>query len=171
MLFSKHPSVSSPPLPRSLPPPNFSCDAVRRRRRHRRRSNISCSIHPPPEHDNCEERAGRSGPIPHLPRRRAFFVYSLIKNNFGKAPINTFPATRRGEKGKTPQFGVRGGWAGGRDGKGEKKREKFDDILRCGSVRVRQESFPWPPYSSPPTPLPTRSHVLTVTKWPETTCT
>lgn len=53
---------------------------------------------------------------------------SLIKNNFGKESINTFPATRetRGRK-EVVEEGV----ANGREGK---KREKFDDIWKCVSV-------------------------------------
>lgn len=47
----------------------------------------------------------------------------LIKNNFGKRPINTFPATRATrERKEVVEEGSK------RKRRGEKKREKFDDI-------------------------------------------
>lgn len=89
------------------------------------------------EPKKCEERVGRFGPIPHLPRRRTLFVYSPVKNNFGKAPIDMFPVTREGKKTEGKKklpilVEGEGGRDGGREGKKKKKREKFDDILRWG---------------------------------------
>lgn len=61
--------------------------------------------------------------MPHLPRRRTLFVYSPVKNNFGKAPIDMFPVTRESgkktEEKKNLSILVEGrvGWRKGRQGK------------------------------------------------------
>lgn len=66
---------------------------------------------------------------PTSPKEMWTLCLSLIKNNFGKRPIDTFPATRVMDGGGCG----RGGEVGGRGGK---KREKFDGIWKCVSLCV-----------------------------------
>lgn len=67
---------------------------------------------------------------------------SLIKNNFGKRPINTFPAKREmREKKEAVEEEEEEEWQAERK---RKKREKFDDISKSVSVCAMGQPFPWP---------------------------
>ena len=124
MLFSKHPLDPTPP---SETQP--SCSHLL----------LHLSHSSPPSSIKKTKKEQDTLGNPTSPKEMWIPCLSLIKNNFGKRPINTFPVTRETrEKGRR-----RRRRASGRE---EKKREKFDDIWKCVSVCVtgRSESFPWP---------------------------
>lgn len=94
--------------------------------------------------ENCKKEQDTSS-NPTSPKEMWIPCLSLIKNNFGKRPINTFPAKREMREKKEAVEEEEEEWQAERK---KKKREKFDDISKSVSVCVcamgHAQPFPWP---------------------------
>lgn len=82
--------------------------------------------------ENCKKEQDTSS-NPTSPKEMWIPCLSLIKNNFGKRPINTFPAKREMREKKEAVEEEEEEWQAERK---RKKREKFDDISKSVSVCV-----------------------------------
>lgn len=99
--------------------------------------------------ENCKKEQDTSS-NPTSPKEMWIPCLSLIKNNFGKRPIDTFPAKRemRGKKEAVEEEEEEER----RAERKRKKREKFDDISKSVPVCVcdgSRTAIPMASYSSP----------------------